>query len=72
MTLLILFVAHNITDIGQTGQNTGAVRVAQAALDAKALAGFGVDIVVGKIFLTQRLHRVGIQSCHFRMRKIHG
>ena len=56
MAFLILAVAHNVADVGQAGQHAGAVRVAQAPLDAQPLAGLGVDVVVGQILLTEGLH----------------
>ena len=45
-----LFVAHNITDVGQARQNTGTVRVAQAPLDPQTLTGLRVDVVIFQIF----------------------
>ena len=69
--LLILFVAHNIAHIGQACQNAGAIRIAQAALDAQPLAGFRIDVVVCHVLLAQGAHGRRIQSRHFRMCKIH-
>ena len=72
MSFLILFVAHNVTHVGQAGQHAGAVRVAQTALDAQTLTGLGVDVVVGNVLLAQGPHRGGVQGRHFCMCKIHG
>ena len=71
MAFLILFIAHNVADVGQAGQHTGAIRVAQAALDPQTFARLRIDVVVGNIFLTQSPHRVRVQRCHLRMCKIH-
>ena len=71
MAFLIFFIAHNVADVGQAGQHTGAIRVAQAALDPQTLARLRIDVVVGNIFLTQSPHRVRVQRCHLRMCKIH-
>ena len=71
MAFLILFIAHNVADVGQAGQHTSAIRVAQAALDPQTLARLRIDVVVGNIFLTQSPHRVRVQRCHLRMCKIH-
>ena len=56
VAFLVLAVAHDVADIGQAGQHAGAVRVAQAPLDAQPLAGLRVDVVVGQILLTEGLH----------------
>ena len=71
MTLLILFVAHNVTDVGQTGQHAGAIRVAQAALDPQPLAGLRVDVVVCDVLLAQGTHGRRVQRCHFCVCKVH-
>ena len=65
MAFLILLITYNVADIGQASQNAGAVRVAQAALDAQTLTRLRVDVVIGHIFLTQRPHRVLVQCSHF-------
>ena len=44
MAFLILLITHNVTDIGQASQNAGAVRVAQAALDAQPITRLRVDL----------------------------
>ena len=71
LPLLILAVAHNVADVGQACQHTGAIRIAQAPFDPQPLAGLRVDVVVGKILFTERPHRLRIQSCHLCMGKIH-
>ena len=45
-----LFVAHNITDVGQARQHAGAVRVAQAPLDSQPFTGLGINVVIFQIF----------------------
>ena len=71
MPLLILFVAHNVTDIGQACQHTGAIRVAQAALDTETLTRLRVDVVVCQILFTQRPHGLRIQRRYFCMGIVH-
>jgi len=71
MPFLILFVAHNVTDIGQACQHTGAIRVAQAALDTETLTRLRVDVVVCQILFTQRPHGLRVQRRHFCMGIVH-
>ena len=71
MAFLILFVAHNVTDVGQAGQHAGAIRVAQAALDPQPLAGLRVDVVVCDVLLAQGTHGRRVQRCHFCVCKVH-
>ena len=65
VALLVLLVTHNVADIGQACQHAGAVRIAQAALDAQPFAGLGVDVVVRHVLLAQGAHGVGVQGRHF-------
>ena len=54
----LLFITHNIAHVGQSGQNTGAVGVAQPSLDAQTLTVRGVNVIVAQILLTQQFHLV--------------
>ena len=71
MPFLILFVAHNVTDIGQACQHTGTIRVAQAALDTETLTRLRVDVVVCQILFTQRPHGLRVQRRYFCMGIVH-
>ena len=71
MPFLILFVAHNVTDIGQACQHTGAIRVAQAALDTETFARLRVNVVVCQILFTQRPHGLRVQRRYFCMGIVH-
>ena len=39
-------IADDITDVGKTGQNSGAVGVSEAPLDAETLAGLHINFVI--------------------------
>ena len=69
--LLILFVANDIAYIGQTGEDAGAIRVPQTALDPQPLAGLRVDVVVGDVLFAQGPHHLRGQSCHLCVLIVH-
>ena len=71
MPLLVLFVADDVAHVGQACQHTGAIRVAQAALDTETLARLRVDVVVCQILFTQRPHGLRVQRRHFCMGIVH-
>ena len=71
MPLLVLFVADDVAHVGQACQHTGAIRIAQAALDPQPLAGLRVDVVVCDVLLAQGTHGRRVQCCHFCVCKIH-
>ena len=68
MSFLILFVAHNVTHVGQAGQHAGAVRVAQAALDAHLIRQMRVKGgVVFQIFVAEQLKLIRLQGRDVRV-----
>ena len=71
MPLLVLFVADDVAHVGQACQHTGAIRIAQAALDPQPLTGLRVDVVVGNVLFAECLHRLRVQRCHFCMLIVH-
>ena len=67
----VLFIADDVTNVGQACQHTGAIRIAQAALDPQPLTGLRVDVVVGNVLFAECLHRLRVQRCHFCMLIVH-
>ena len=63
-----LFVTNNAGNIGNARQNTGAVRVAQTALNAKAVRNVGVKmLVVRNILIAQKFNIFRVKRRNIRV-----
>ena len=64
----LFFIPDNAGYVGDAGQHTGAVRVAQPPLDPQTVGFFGVKVrIVRQVFTAEQLDFLRLQGRHIRI-----